>query len=128
VIVDIECDSVDTNQANIVCDSVECNIVVELPLPVHTVPTLADILPTLSPGEVAELATLFSQDLTDGLREQKVILGILDLLRAKGHPLPADVDKYNQLKERAYVKTRHLDLIQSQFDLIIHWVNHHIQH
>ena len=75
-----------------------------LDLPVHTVPTLVDVLPTLTSGEVEELASSFNKDLIDGLKEQKVILNLLELLKSR--PQSADVDKYKQLEERAFAKSQ----------------------
>jgi hypothetical protein len=133
----VECGLVYTN-IDIVCESVKDNIAVpvdanivcelDVELPVHTVPSLVDVLPTSTPREVEELATSFYQDLIDGLREQKVILGILDVLRAKRSPLPADVDRYHKLEERAFIKTQNLDFIQRQHDLVMYWVKHHTKH
>jgi hypothetical protein len=119
------------NYSNSVCELIDVESAVECDLyqtvgPVHTVPSLPEILPTLTPVEVGELATSFNQDLVNGLKEYKVNISLLELLKSRSQP--ADVAKYQQLEQRAISLGQRLNVTQSQSDLISYYVKLHTKH
>jgi hypothetical protein len=119
----LTCDNYTNSVCELVESAVECDLAYQIVGPVHTVPSLPEILPTLTPVEVGELATSFNQDLMNGLKEYKVNISLLELLKSRSQP--ADVAKYRQLEQRAVSLGQRLRVIQSQSDLIDYYVKLH---